>query len=207
MQLVAIDILGPLLESEAGNSYILVAADYFTQWVEAYPIPYQEATTVAKKLTDDLFFRFSPPEQLHFDQGLQFESTVIAEVCKLLGIAKSCTTPYHPQGDSLVKRFNRTLLAMLATAVQERPFKWEEYLRRLCMAYNTSVHPTTGYTPFYLMFGRQARMPIDILYGTPTPQVSSPAEYAERLRQDLELAYRRMRVQLGHQVMSPEGPL
>ena len=200
MQLVAVDILGPLLESEAGNSYILVAADYFTRWVEAYPIPNQEATTVAKKLTDELFFRFSPPEQLHSDQGRQFESTVIAEVCKLLGITKSRTTPYHPQGDGLVERFNRTLLAMLATAVQERPFEWEEHLRRLCMAYNTSVHPTTGYTPFYLMFGRQARMPIDILYGTPTPQVSSPAEYAGRLRQDLELAYHRVRVQLGHKL-------
>ena len=89
---------------------------------------------------------------------------------------------------------------MLVTAVQERPFEWEEHLRRLCMAYNTSIHPTTGYTPFYLMFGRQARMSIDILYGTPTPQVSSPAEYAGRLRQDLELAYRRVRVQLGHKL-------
>ena len=106
MQLVAVDILGPLLESEAANSYILVAADYFTRWVEAYPILNQEATTVAQKLTDELFCHFSPPEQLHFDQGRQFESTVIAEVCKLLGIAKSRTTPYHPQGDGQVEHFN-----------------------------------------------------------------------------------------------------
>ena len=89
---------------------------------------------------------------------------------------------------------------MLATAIQERPFEWEEHLRRLCMAYNTGVHPITGYTPFYLMFGRQARMPIDILYGTSTPQVSSPAEYAGRLHQDLGLAYRQVRVQLDHKL-------
>ena len=93
MQLVAVDILGLLLESEVGNSYILVAADYFTLWVEAYPIPNQEATTVAKKLTDELFFRFSSPKQFHCDQGRQFESTVIAEMYKLLGIAKTHTTP------------------------------------------------------------------------------------------------------------------
>ena len=142
MQLVAVDILGPLLESEAGNSYILVAEDYFTLWVEVYLIPNQEATTVAKKLTDE---HFSPPEQLHSDQGRQFESTVIAEMCKILGITKSRTTPYHSQGDGLVERFNRTLLAMLATAVQEHPFEWEEHLRRLCMAYNTSIHPTTAW--------------------------------------------------------------
>ena len=91
MQLVAVDILGLLLESEAGKSYILVAADYFTQWVETYSIQNQKATTVAKNLTDELFFRFSLQEQLHFDQGRQFESTVLAEMCKLLGIANSHT--------------------------------------------------------------------------------------------------------------------
>ena len=70
----------------------------------------------------------------------------------------------------------------------------------LSSVYGTSVHSTTGYTPFYLMFGCQAQMPIDIMYEIPTPQVSSPAEYAERLRQDLELASLRVRVQLGHKL-------
>ena len=67
MQIVAVDLLGPFPESQAGNTYILVASDYFTRWVEAYPVPNQEATTVAKKLIDEFFFRFSPPEQLHSD--------------------------------------------------------------------------------------------------------------------------------------------
>ena len=132
--------------------------------MEVYPIPNQEAVTVAKKLTDEFFFRFSPPEQLHTDQGRQFESELVAEVCKLLGINKTRTTAYHPQSDGLVERFNRTLLSMLATAASENPFDWEEHLRPLCMAYNTSVQSTTGFTPFSLMFGRQARMPIDVMY-------------------------------------------
>ena len=67
---------------------------------------------------------------------------------------------------------------MLATAVKDHPFNWEEHLQRLCMAYNSSVNPTTGYSPFYLMYGRQVKMPIDIMYGTPTPQPTSPLEYA-----------------------------
>ena len=153
MQIVAVDILGPLSESEAGNSYILVAADYFTRWMEAYAIPNQEATTIAQKLTDELFFRFSPPEQLHSDQGCQFESELMLEVCKLLGIRKTRTTSYHPQSDGLVERFNRTLLSMLATTAKDHPLNWEGQLRKVCMAYNTSVQATTGYTPFYLMFG------------------------------------------------------
>lgn len=104
------------------ETYILVVGDYFTRWMEAYPIPNQEATTVAKKLTDEFFFRFSPPEQLHSDQGRQFESQLIAEICKLLGIKKTHTTAYHPQSDGLVERFNRTLLGMLSTATRDNPF-------------------------------------------------------------------------------------
>ena len=130
-----------------------MVADYFTRWTEAYPLPNQEASTVARKLVDEFFLRFSPPEQLHSDQGRNFESQIITEICKLLGIVKSRTTPYHPQSDGLVERFNRTLLNMLSMAVTERPFEWERHLPRLCLAYNTSVHPTTGYSPFSLCLG------------------------------------------------------
>ena len=112
MQIVAADLLGPLPESENGNSYILVVADYFTRWMEAFALPNQEATTVANKLVDEVFLRFSVPEQLHTDQGRQFESQLLHEVCKLLNIHKTRTTPYHPQSDGLVERLNRTLLSM-----------------------------------------------------------------------------------------------
>ena len=90
------DLLGPLPVTDQGNSYLLVAMDYFTRWAEAYPLPNQEAATVAQKLTQEMFFWFSPPEQLHSDQGRQFESELIAEICKLLQICKTRTTPYHP---------------------------------------------------------------------------------------------------------------
>ena len=121
MEIVAVDILGPLPIADDGNSYVLVASDYFTRWMEAYPIPNQEAVTVATVLTQEIFFRFSIPEQLHSDQGRQFKSQLIIEVCKLLKINKTRTTPYHPQGDGLVERFNRTLLNMLATTIKDVP--------------------------------------------------------------------------------------
>ena len=172
-QVMAVDLLGPLLESNNGNSYVVVVGDYYSKWMEALPVPNQEAPTVAEKLIDEVLLRFSPPEQLHTDQGRQFESVLIAEVCKLLQIQKTKTTPYHPQCDGLVERFNRTLLNMLATCAEGHPFDWEQQLKKVCMAYNTSVQSSTGFTPFYLMFGRQARLPVDIIYGTGAPEEES----------------------------------
>ena len=79
---------------------------------------------------------------------------------------KSRTTPYHPQSDGLVERFNRTLTNMLASTAKENPFEWESHLRKVCLAYNTSVHATIGHTPFFLMFGRQAQLPVDPVFKT-----------------------------------------
>ena len=164
MQMVAIDILGPLPVTLAGNKYILVAADYFSKWIEAYAIPNQEATTIARKLLDEMFCRFALPEKLHSDQGRQFEAEVTTQLCQFLQIEKTRTTPYHPQSDGLVERFNRTLLNMLSTCSMEHPSDWDLYLSKLCLAYNSSVQSTTGYSPFFLMFGREARLPIDLIY-------------------------------------------
>ena len=166
LQMVATDIMGPFPQTAAENTHILVISDYFTRWVEAYPIPNLEATTVAKKL---IFLRFGAPEQLHADQGQNFESNVITELCKMLGIIKTRTTPYHPQSDGLVERLNRALLNMLALATADHQTSWEDHLQGLCLAYNTSVHPTTGHMQFFLTFGRQARLPVDIIFRSPTP--------------------------------------
>ena len=204
LQLVAVDIVGPLTPSKTENTYILVASDYFTRWVEAYAIPNQEAVTVANKLVDEFFCRFSVPEQLHSDQGRQFEANVMQEVCRLLQIDKTRTTPYHPQSDGLVERFNRTMLAMLASTVEEDPSNWEQHLRKVCMAYNTSVQPSTGYTPFYLMFGRLARLPVDIMYGSCPTEPVLPHQYVKTLKDTLESAYTKARQHMQATAMRSE---
>lgn len=132
MQIVAMDIHGPLPESDAGNSYIVVVGNYYTRWMEAYPIPNREATS-CNNIGQWIFCRFSIPEQIHSDQGKQFESDIIAEICKLLKINKTRTTPYHPQSDGLVERYNRTLVSMLATCAEEHPFMWEKHVKKMCM--------------------------------------------------------------------------
>ena len=119
-------------------------------------MPDQEATTIAQKLVDEFFCRFSVPSGLHSDQGKQFESKVISAICQLLQIDKSRTTPYHPQSDGLVEqlrleeRFNCTLTDMLATTAKEHPLSGKGTYRRqtYSFAYNTSVHASTGQTLF-----------------------------------------------------------
>ena len=197
LQLVAVDIMGPLPETSNGNKYILVAEDYFTRWLEAWPIPNQETKTVAEKLLNEMFFRFSLPDQILSDQGRQFESALITELCNVLQIQKSRTTPYNPQADGLVERSNRTLLSMLSIVVDEHPQTWESHLRAVCMAYNTSIQPTTGYSPFFLMFGRKARLPIDIMYGTGQADNFSVDRFVNDVSVVLENAYHHVRNTMG----------
>ena len=113
MDRVAVDILGPLPVSHDGNQYILVLVEYFTRWVEAYPLPDQKAETIAKQIVFEFICRFGTPLELHSDQGRNFESTLLSEVCSLLEVVKTRTTAYHPSGNGLVERFNKTLATMI----------------------------------------------------------------------------------------------
>ena len=92
---------------------------------------------------------------------------------------------------------------MLSKAVHERPFEWEDHIRRLCLAYNSSVNQTTGHTPFYLMFGWQVRMPVDLMYGHPTLLSTTVPQYVADVRSNLTAAYEQVRAtmstKLGHQ--------
>lgn len=198
LQLVVMDIAGPFPELPAGNAHIVIVADYFTRWLEAYLILNQEAVTVAKKLTDEGFFTsFHLNSYVHVYQGRNFDSEVIAEVCKLLGVKKTRITPYYPQSDGLVERFHHTLLDMLSTAALKHPCDWESHTWRLCLAYNSNVQLTTGYA---WMFGCQVLMPTDLMYGSPTLQPVTVLDYVTDLRSNLELAYQHVHERMGHRL-------
>ncbi|KAL5503537.1 hypothetical protein EMCRGX_G010502 [Ephydatia muelleri] len=188
LERIAMDILGPLPETPRGNRCILVVGDYFTKWTEAYPLPDMEALSIAKVLVNEFICRFGVPDSIHTDQGKNFEAKVIQEICHLLGVTKTRTTPYHPQSDGLVERFNRTLLEMLSTTVADE-HDWDLSLPTLLLAYRTSVQETTGITPFQLMFGRNPRLPEDILYSLPVASHDSVTQYTRVLKGRLERSY------------------
>jgi hypothetical protein len=186
---VAIDILGPLPCSIDGNKYMLVAMDYFTKWPEVYPIADQEAATVAEAMVKNWVSRFGVPLQLHSDQGTNFTSTLFIEMCRLLGIEKTRTTPLHPQSDGMVERFNRTILNHLALLVSRQQKDWDRHLPLFLLAYRSAVHEATGYTPADLLYGRNLRLPSDLLFGRPPDASFSPEDYARDLQDRLEAVH------------------
>ena len=190
MERVALDIFGPLPQSRSGNKYVLIITDYFTRWVEALPLPNQEALTIAKALVDNWVCRFGAPISIHSDQGRNFESSIFTELCHLLGIHKTRTTPYHPQSDGLVERFNRTLRMLLTAQMAQVPEDtWDDHIPLLMLAYRSSVQESTQFTPAQLMFGREVQLPVDLVFGGgPAPGVSH-SEYIGQLHSRLDEAY------------------
>lgn len=160
---VALDILGPLPETPDRNKYILVIGDYFSKWTEAFPLPNQEAQTVAKVLEEQWVCRLGAPRTIHTDQGRNFESNLFKEVCQMLNIHKTRTSPYHPQSDGMVERFNRTLLSMLSLFVEENQANWDALLPYVMLAYRSSVHSSTGFTPYKVVFGQEIVLPVDVM--------------------------------------------
>ncbi|GFU45366.1 retrovirus-related Pol polyprotein from transposon 412 [Trichonephila clavipes] len=147
---IAFDILGPLPRSSNGNNNILVVMDYFTKWPEAYPIPDQEASTVAEVLVQPWISRLGVPLQLHSDQGRSFDSAVCKRLCEILANDKTRTTALHPQSDGMVER--------------------------------SAVHETTGYSSSQMLFGRDLRLPADLLFNRPPDAPLAPEEYIEKLQ-------------------------
>ena len=193
MERIAVDVLGPLPITEAGNKYLLVIMDYFSKWPEVHPMPNQEASTVAEILVKEVVSQFGVPVTIHSDQGRNFESSLIAEMCLLLGAEKTRTTPLHPESDGMVERFNRTLEAQLSMFVDKNHRNWDTLVPLMMMAYRSAVHDTTGYTPARLLFGREIRLPIDLAFGRPqeeAPSLSYTSGYVQNLQESLEEIHR-----------------
>ena len=199
MERVALDVLGPLPVTERGNKYVLVVGDYLSKWTEAYPIPDQTAATVADKFVKEFVCRFGVPEVLHSDQGRNFESQVFKEMCRLLGIEKTRTTPYNPKSDGMIERFNRTLATMVSMMLEPhcRQRDWDEKIPLAMFAYRASPQESTGETPNMLMLGREVRLPIDLTVEQHIDDQSdvegTETDFAQQLRQRLSFAHDRAR--------------
>ena len=172
---------------------VLVVEDHFTCYLQAYVMKNHTARTTARVLYNEYFSVFSFPRRLMSDQAPEFSGKVIAALCDLLGVAKICTSPYHPQSNGAVERAHQTLRRMIGKLDPEKRRKWKSHLGSVLIAYNATRSLVTGYLPYFLMFGRRPRLPID-LFPTAMRQGSTRTidDYVlslyERLKEALPIA-------------------
>ena len=182
LELVCMDFLS--IEPDSKNTKdILVITDHFTKYAVAIPTRDQKASTVAKSLWEHFLVHYGFPERLHSDQGRDFESHTIRELCSLLGIRKVRTSPYHPRGNPV----EDPLLSTLGTLKDTEKTHWRDFVKPLTHAYNCTRNDVTGFSPYELMFGRQPRLPIDIAFGLPLTdkQPLSHSQYVKKLKSHL----------------------
>ena len=201
---IAADVAGPFPLTANGNRYILIVQDYFSKWVEIFPMANQTAETVATLLVDQVFARFGCCREFHSDRGTNFTSLVMREVNRLFGVTKTLTTSHHPRGDGMVERQNRTFEGMLSLWTNTHQDDWDVHIPLLAMAYRSSPHETTGETPNMVNFGREVTLPVDLLLAAPPDEDQEPdvSEYAARLQDRLQTVHAAAREHTTHQMVT-----
>ena len=157
---IGIDFVGPLEWTKEGNKYILVVTDYLTKWPEARAMKKATAKNVVEFIYKEIICRHGCPRVILSDRGTHFRNEIVDGICEKFRIKHKLSSPYHPQTNGLVERFNRTLCEGLAK-VTERENEWDRYIESVLFAYRTNKHNTTKRTPFFMVYGREAILPID----------------------------------------------
>ena len=176
---------------DATSTNILVITDHFTRYAQAYVTQKQTAVLVVCALQENFLVHYGWPEKILTDQGKSFEKNLLRELCSLAKVKKLCTSPYHPETNGQCEHFNATLISMLGTLPSHAKKNWQEWITTLTHAYNCTVSPVTGFSPYFLMFGRNPKLPLDIDLGIPTmeQEPTSQQNYAQKLYSRLQWAY------------------
>ncbi|CAF1624779.1 unnamed protein product [Rotaria magnacalcarata] len=183
--LIGIDYCGPLKRTPRENQYVLVITDYFSRHITAIALPNCTAETTAQALFNEYFCKFGIPAVILSDQGSHFRNQLMDNIKNLIGYNHIYSTPYHPQTNGIVERFNATFIPQVSKLQDTQDNNWDEYLQAVVFAYNTGIHKTTKYSPFELLYGRLPRLPIST-----RPQYFSfvkPNDYFEQLRKTLRI--------------------
>lgn len=158
---VGIDYVGPLPRTKNGSRYIIVAMDYLTKWPEAKPTSEATAASTVNFIYEDIISRHGCPGIILTDRGTHFNNQLVDRLSEKFKIKHLMSTPYHPQTNGLVERFNRTLIEALAKTATDHLDEWDKYIAPILFAYRTSKHSTTKLSPFFLIYGREAKLPMD----------------------------------------------
>ena len=186
---VGVDVI-QFPKSHDGIRYAVVFVDYLTKWPEVFATSDQTALTIARLLVEHVISRHGVPTELLSDRGPAFLSHLLKDVCVLMGTKKVNTTAYHPQTDGLVERFNRTLTDMLAKTVEKGGRDWDTRLPYVLFAYRASPQESSHESPFFLLHGRDPRLPTEVALTPPPPRTEVDLmEYKAELRVRLSEAW------------------
>ena len=193
-ELIHLDFLtlgGKTRDAQCTN--ILVITDHLTRYVQAYVTPKQTAMVVARTLWENFLVHYGWPEKILTDQGKSFENNLFRELCSLAKVKKLCTSPYHPETNGQCEHFNATLISMLGTLPSHAKKNWQEWITTLTHAYNCTVSPVTGFSPYFLMFGRNLKLSLDIDLGISTIEQEpiTLQNYAQKLYSKLQCTYQK----------------
>jgi transposase InsO family protein len=157
--LFSIDLWGSVTTSTNGNKYILTVIDGYSKFAWALPIPNKKATTIAQALWKNILFRVPMPKRIHSDQGKEFVNFILQKLTGMLGIEKTRTTAYHPQGNAYAERLHRFFKSAISSYVQSDQKNWDEFLEPMMACYNDAHHTALGCTPSEVVFGRKLGLP------------------------------------------------
>uniref|UniRef100_A0A3P9MP57 Gypsy retrotransposon integrase-like protein 1 n=1 Tax=Oryzias latipes TaxID=8090 RepID=A0A3P9MP57_ORYLA len=193
-EMLGIDLMGPFPRSKKSNVFLLVVVDYYSKWVELFPLRDSKTPRIIKILIEEIFTRWGVPQYLVSDRGPQFTSSLLIDLCNTWGVVQKLTTSYHPQ-TNLTERVNRTLKTMIASFVGQHHHAWDQWLPEFRFAINTAQQETTGKTPAELALGRNLYGPLQrLIYKPPSPQQQATYNLVERQQQLAEEVKRRVGV-------------
>jgi len=175
-----VDLTGPLQLTRSGNSYILVVKDALTRYVETVALKNKTEEEVAKAMIKGILLRHGGFGKLISDNGKEFANQRWAEVMRLLRIPHGFCTPYNPRANGLAENHMKTMKDALSIYCNNTQEDWDDHLPGVTMSYNTTVNSQTGHTPYFMMYGREARLPSDMWmknYRT----ISGTLDYVDKL--------------------------
>ncbi|KAL4103307.1 hypothetical protein QTP88_018772 [Uroleucon formosanum] len=185
---IFLDIVGPLVTTLSGNTYILTLQDDLTKYSMGIALPNHQANTIAEAFVTNFVCTHGIPQTILTDQGTDFLSKIFTEVCKLLQINKINTSPFHPQTNGSLERSHRTLTEYLRHYVDKKLNNWDEYLPYAFFVYNSTEHTSTGYQPYSLLFGRRLEIPIKLSH-EPEPRYNYDNYYFD-LKQKMQESHK-----------------
>ncbi len=186
---ISIDLTGPFKADEYHNTYILVVSCLFTRFRILAPLKDSKSATVAEALYNNFICIFGSPVILLSDNAQAFLSSVWFDVMKLLKISSKTSSAYHAQGNAITERVMRDIKSTLRRFIVQHKFNWSTILPSIAFAINTSQNRSTGFSPYYLVFGREARNPVDSVYDISSDEYNRVSPYLMSLVKRLSNAH------------------